>query len=52
MEPDIGSESRFLPTQPALDAPVRGSPSEYYHDVWYEKKLEWFGFWRYDYSFW
>jgi len=24
MEPDIGSESRFLPTQPAFNAPVRG----------------------------
>jgi len=23
---DIGSESRFLPTPPALDAPVRGVP--------------------------
>jgi len=24
MEPDIGSESRFVPTIPAFDAPVRG----------------------------
>jgi len=27
----IGSESRFLPTPPAFDAPVRGFPSEYRH---------------------
>jgi len=26
MKPDIGSESRFLPTPPAFDAPVRGIP--------------------------
>ena len=25
MKPDIGSESRFMPTLPAFDAPVRGS---------------------------
>jgi len=24
--PDIGSESRFLPTPPAFDAPIRGVP--------------------------
>ena len=35
MEPDIGSESRVLPTRPAFDAPVMVSPSEYRHDVWY-----------------
>jgi len=59
VKPDIGSESRFLPTPPpAFDAPVRrGLPSEYCHAVWYGK-LEWFGyqimkkFWRYVYSFW
>ena len=34
MEPDIGSESRFLPAPPAFDAPVTGFPSEYSHDVW------------------
>jgi len=39
VKPDIGSESRLLPTPPALDAPVKASPSEYRHDVWYEKKL-------------
>ena len=32
MEPDIGSESRFLPAPPAFDAPVTGFPSEYSHD--------------------
>ena len=38
IEPDIGSESRFLPTPPAFDAPVRGGvPSEHCHDVWYGK---------------
>jgi len=39
MKPDIGSESRFLPTPPAFDAPVKrpGSTSEYCHDVWYGK---------------
>ena len=34
---DIGSESRFLPTPPAFDAPVTGFPSEYRHPVWYGK---------------
>jgi len=37
VKPDIGSESRLLPAPPALDAPVKASPSEYRHDVWYEK---------------
>jgi len=37
-KPDIGRESRFLPTPPALDAPVRRkSASEYCHNVWYRK---------------
>ena len=42
IKPDIGSESRFLPTPPAFDAPFRGFPSEYRHAVWYVK-LEWCG---------
>jgi len=37
MEPDIGSEFRFLPTPHAFDAPVKGFPSAYCHEVWYEK---------------
>jgi len=37
MEPDMGSKSRLLPTPRAFDAPARGSPSKYYHDVCYEK---------------
>ena len=38
MEPDIGSESRFLQTPPAFDAPLGGRfPSECCHDVWYGK---------------
>jgi len=36
-KPDIGRESQFLPTSPAFKAPVRGSPSEYCHNVWYGK---------------
>jgi len=31
----IGSESQFLPTPPALDAPSGGFLSEYRHPVWY-----------------
>ena len=37
VKPDIGSESRFLPTPPAFDAPLGGFPSEWFHPVWYGK---------------
>jgi len=39
VKPDIGSESRFLPTTPAFDTPVRGGgfPSEYCYAVWHGK---------------
>ena len=45
VKPDICLESRFLPTPPAFDAPVRGGgfPSEYCYAVWMEK-LEWRGY--------
>jgi len=33
MEPDTGSESRFLPTSPAFNSPIRGFPLEYCHHV-------------------
>jgi len=55
------SESRFLPTPPAFEAPVKGSPSEYRYISCDMQKLEWFGklapwwwkkVWGYDYSFW
>jgi len=56
VKPDIGSESRFLPTQPAFDAPVRGVPVGVL--PFGAEKLEWCGYrkvkknWRYLYSFW
>jgi len=39
----IGSESRFLPTPRAFDAPLGGGgfPLEYCYAVWHGKKLEW-----------
>jgi len=37
MKPDIGSESRFLPTPRAFDVPVKGGLLEYCYNVWYGK---------------
>jgi len=37
VKPNIGSESRFLPTPPAFDAAVRGIPVRVLLFVWYEK---------------
>jgi len=42
VKPDIGSETRFLPTPPAFDALVRGFPSEYCYAVWHGKaRMAW-----------
>ena len=35
----IVRKSRFLSTPPAFDAPLGGSLSEYYHNVWYAKTI-------------
>ena len=45
VKPDIGSESRFLPTPPALDAPVRGGgvPVGGIAMPFSVEKLEWCG---------
>ena len=41
-KPDIRSESRFLPTPPAFDAPLGGFPLEYRHPVWHGKtRMAW-----------
>ena len=37
VKPDIGLESQFLPTPPAFDTPLGGSPSEYCYAVWRKK---------------
>jgi len=39
MKPDIKSESRFLPTPHAFDAPAKwgGVPPEYCYNIWYGK---------------
>ena len=55
-KPDIGRESRFLPTLPAFDTPLNGFPSEYCHNFCYEKtRMVWLPddkkFLRYIYSF-
>ena len=44
VKPDIGSESRFLPTPPAFDAPVRGVPVGVLPSRFVRKKLEWCGY--------
>jgi len=57
VKPDIGSESRFLPTPPAFDAPVRGGSRRNIAMKFGTEKLEWLGYpmvkkiWRYVYSF-
>jgi len=44
MEPDIRSEARFLPTPPAIDAPVRGSSRWNIAAPFGTEKLEWLGY--------
>jgi len=52
VKPDIGSESRFLPTPPAFDAPVRGgggggSGGDSRRNIaipFGNEKLEWLGY--------
>ena len=45
VKPDIGSESRFLPTPPAFDAPVRGGGSRRNIAIPFgTEKLEWCGY--------
>ena len=57
-EPDIGSESRFLPTPCVFDAPVRGGPRRNIAMTFGTEKLEWRGYpmmkkiCRSVYSFW
>jgi len=42
VKPDICSESRFLLTPPAFDAPLGGLPSEYCYAVWHGKtRMAW-----------
>jgi len=44
-KPDVGSESRFLPTTPAFDAPFRGVPVKLLLGrLPQKKKLEWCGY--------
>jgi len=55
VKPYIGSESWFLPTAPAFEAPLGGGGGSHRNIA---KKLEWFGYQmvkkvrRYEYSFW
>ena len=44
VKPDIGSESRFLPTPPAFHAPVSGVPVGILSCRLERKKLEWLGY--------
>ena len=38
----LRSKIAILHTTPAFDAPVRGSPPECWHNVWYGKSITWF----------
>ena len=44
VKPDIGSESRFLPTPPTFDAPVRGRSTRNIAMPFGTEKLEWCGY--------
>jgi len=45
VKPDIGSESRFLPTTPAFDAPFRGGGSRRNIAMPFgTEKLDWLGY--------
>ena len=44
MKPDIGSESRFLPTPRVFDAPVRWGFRRNIAITFGTEKLEWYGY--------
>jgi len=44
VKPNIGSESRFLPTPPAFDAPIMGGSRQNIAMPFGTKKLEWCGY--------